>query len=399
MKRRQTIAWFIAMCLCALWYINVNIRQQIPGLDKPSDFFHYHRAAQQVLAGHTPYDGPDFNYPPLIAFLLAPLGFVTYVKARWIWFAVSHACLLTSAWIMWRTLGRNRSAGLCVAFVWAAGGAAGENLSLGQAGPLLVLALAVAYTPRSLAAGISAGIGAALKFIPGVVSIAFALRRDWRAVGGIMVMAVSLVLIPWAVVRYRLEGSSVPSRVDYWTGTPALLNWSLPAVVLRALDPPQGGTSLPYNWEYGNYLPNLHLTPSQQMASVGTTVVIFGAGILALLLVCRGQLDREQLPWALAGLISLSLAASPVCWSHYQVMQYPGLAFLLHRSTKWRSVACVLVCGALLYEVPVAILTAYYKQHGGWTAISPATLYVWTSVTPLACLSLFGIALRQIRHG
>jgi hypothetical protein len=32
MKRRQTIAWFIAMCLCALWYINVNIRQQIPGL-------------------------------------------------------------------------------------------------------------------------------------------------------------------------------------------------------------------------------------------------------------------------------------------------------------------------------------------------------------------------------
>jgi hypothetical protein len=259
----------------------------------------------------------------------------------------------------------------CVAFVWAAGGAAGENLSLGQAGPLLVLALAVAYTPRSLAAGISAGIGAALKFIPGVVSIAFALRRDWRAVGGIMVMAVSLVLIPWAVVRYRLEGSSVPSRVDYWTGTPALLNWSLPAVVLRALDPPQGGTSLPYNWEYGNYLPNLHLAPSQQMASVGTTVVIFGAGILALLLVCRGQLDREQLPWALAGLISLSLAASPVCWSHYQVMQYPGLAFCFIDPRNGGALHAYSFAERFSIEVPVAMLTAYYKQHGGWTATSP----------------------------
>ena len=45
--------------------------------------------------------------------------------------------------------------------------------------------------------------------------------------------------------------------------------------------------------------------------------------------------------------------------------------------------------------VPVAILTAYYQSHGGWTAASPATLYIWTSVTPVASLLLFGLLVRE----
>jgi len=38
-------------------------------------------------------------------------------------------------------------------------------------------------------------------------------------------------------------------------------------------------------------------------------------------------------------------------------------------------------------------------RYGAWTAASPATLYAWTSVTPIASLALFGIAMREARRG
>jgi hypothetical protein len=97
---------------------------------------------------------------------------------------------------------------------------------------------------------------------------------------------------------------------------------------------------------------------------------------------------------------SLSLAAAPVCWTHYQVMQYPGIALLLCYALQkrlWRLLGGTLVCAALLYPVPVAILTDYYAKYGKWTAASPVTLYVWTSVAPLAALALFGLLVRAAR--
>jgi hypothetical protein len=44
------------------------------------------------------------------------------------------------------------------------------------------------------------------------------------------------------------------------------------------------------------------------------------------------------------------------------------------------------------YQVPQWGLDVYQSNHGGWTAASPARLYLWTSVAPMACLALFGLA-------
>jgi hypothetical protein len=43
----------------------------------------------------------------------------------------------------------------------------------------------------------------------------------------------------------------------------------------------------------------------------------------------------------------------------------------------------------------VEILRAYYLRYQAWTANSPATLYFWTSVTPLASLAMFALFLRE----
>src|SRR5690242_4924244 len=138
----------VVVALCCFWYVKENVLRYTGRLADPSDFIHYHQAARAILHGRSPFGDPEYVYPPLIGFLMAPFGLTDYVTARWIWFLLSHAFLLAAAWLLWRAAGRGRIALCSIAGVWAFGGAAGESLSLGQIGPLLVLVLVLAYTQR-----------------------------------------------------------------------------------------------------------------------------------------------------------------------------------------------------------------------------------------------------------
>lgn len=92
----MTTNLFVAAC--ALWYVWTNVVQQVPGIGPaPSDFTNYWLAARAVVSGLSPFTVPDYIYPPLTAVLLAPLGLTDYVTARWIWFVLSHLCLLGAA--------------------------------------------------------------------------------------------------------------------------------------------------------------------------------------------------------------------------------------------------------------------------------------------------------------
>ena len=385
---------------CIAWYLIANVWRAIPAIPKsPSDFSVYYRAGQAVRHGTSPFLRTEYDYPPLIAFLAAPLTLMDYVAARWIWFLLSQACLLLAACWMWRALGRDRIAACSAAAVWALGGAIAENLALGEAGPLLVLVFAAAYTREGTRQGAYIGFGAALKFIPGVLAAALPLRRDWRAIGGLAAGILGFLVLPWLVLQYGFSGPPAPRTTGYWMGTPAILSWSLPSAVLRAMEPPRRGDRLPADWEYGN-APTEIVRPERGAVSVAVAVCTLGAGLLALFWISRGKLNAEQSPFAVAGLLSLSLAASPICWTHYQVMQYPGLALLLcgaWRRRAWARLSGTVALGACLYQLPVGILTEYYRRHGGWTAASPPTLYFWTTVTPVASLALFVLFLWEVR--
>jgi alpha-1,2-mannosyltransferase len=393
---------WLFLALSAGWYLNENLREQLPGIgDTPSDFTHYYQAARHVAQGLSPYSDSSYDYPPAVAFALTPLARMDYVTARRIWFAASHLFLLLAAWVMWRAVGGGLLAACSVAFVWAFGGAAGESLSLGQLGPLLVLLLALAYTRASAAQGIPVGMGLALKLIPGLLVVAILLRRDWRAMAGLAATVVVAALVPSAAIAHWNARQAYPVRADYWMGTPAILSWSVPSAVLRMLDPPRRGDKLPHGWEFGNGPEGAELSRARRLLSVSVAAGILLAGIGALVLACRGKLRADQVPWAAAALISLGVAASPISWTHYQVLQYPGLALLLHHALRrraWMLSGATLVLGGLLYPLPVAVLRAYYRQFGAWTAASPATLYVWTSVAPLAALVLFGVLLWQVKR-
>ncbi len=381
---------------CAACYIYANVLAPMPGLASPSDFTHYYLAGGAILHLKSPFDDPEFLYPPLVAFLFAPFALLSYVAARWAWFLTSQACLIAAAVILWHSLKRNWTAALCIALTWGLTSAGSETLALGQITPLLVLLLAIAYSTAGAAQGVSVATGFSLKYIPGSLAIALLLRRDLRAVAAFVFTAVVLVSIPWIAIAAFFSGARAPVSGNYWMGTPAILSWSIPSAVLRALDPPATPDRVPHDWEFGNTGANLHLSAKRRAVSLTISAATFAGGVLALTLACRGRLRAEQMSWALAGLTSLSLAASPVCWTHYQLLQYPGLALLLANAVqqrRWRSAAGVVVCGALLYAVPVLVLTNYYRAHAGWSAASPFTLYFWTSVAPLASLAVFAFCL------
>jgi hypothetical protein len=102
----------------------------------------------------------------------------------------------------------------------------------------------------------------------------------------------------------------------------------------------------------------------------------------------------------MAGLLSLGLAASPVSWTHYQAMQYPGVAMLLahaFRGRRWKLWSGALVCAAALHPLPVAVLGAYYREHNTWNTMPLAALYFWTSAATVAALVLFGLFVREAR--
>jgi Glycosyltransferase family 87 len=385
------------LLLCAGWYVYHSFIEQAPTASL-SDFRWYYLAARHVTHGQSPYLSGGYLYSPLLADLLTPLAVLEYVPARWTWFLISHACLLAAAWLIWRHLGGGHLAGCVVAIVWALGGAAAESLALGQIGPELTLLLAASYTLSPRLQGTCIGTGLALKVIPGVVCAIFVLRRDFPALLAAAAATTVLTVVPWGATGCCSSGPSAPVRMDYLTGTPSVLSWSLPSVALRVYEPFHSGKAMPHDWITGNTLQELRLSAEERRLSLAVAFATLAVGCLILAIRVRGKLESWQSPLASAAMIALALAASPVGWTHYQVMQYPGIALFLGYAAQrklWWLLATAAACAAFLYPIPVAVLKAYYTQSNGWPN-SPLVMYFWTSIPAIASLVLFGLMTREL---
>jgi len=400
LHRLRKLAALVFLLSCAAWYWRQTVWNIIPTLGGPSDFRKYYNAAHEILEGHSPFAAAGYIYPPLLAELFTPLAHLDYLEARWVWFLISQACLLVAAGLIWRVFGRDWPMACSIALVWATAGATAEALWLGQLSPLLALLLAAAYTSIQWRQGAALGVGFALKFIPGALAIGLLLNRSRAGVMAFLASLSVLLALPWLYVSCCLSGPRTPVGSDMWTGTPAPLSWSLPSIVLRMLDRPAHPGELPLNWSVVE-LSDLRLPGDERAASVATAAITMIAGALVLFIAVGGRLSAKQLPWAMAGLLSLGLAASPVSWTHYQAMQCPGMAMLLahaFRQRRWRLLFVALLCAAALYPLPVAVLGAYYRQHNTWNTVPLAVMYFWTSIATLASLVLFGLFAREARR-
>jgi hypothetical protein len=396
------------------------------------DFGNYYRAGAAVLAGKSPFNVPGFDYPPLLAFLAAPLALLPLEAARWIWFLGSEACLLGAAWLTWRWLGGDRVAGGAVLAVWCLAGTVPENLVLGQVNPLLLVLTAGAlysWDRRPGAAGALIGIATALKLWPAVLALGFLAGKRWRALALSAATAAALLAGPWLGIRIALPGPVAPATAGYWRGTPAPLNFSLPAVALRLAEPPRGSGPLPNTWVHGDDPQALRLSTANGALSVAVCLVTLLVGLTVLAastrrrpapgppnrpLEERGLENRPPPDGPLpVTLLSLGLLAATLSWYHYQLLQLPGLAWL---GARWwpgdggRDGALdgargprrfIPLMGLALLGTGLTrgqTLFALYVEAFGWTARAPVLLWTVTALVPLLGALLFGLLVREARR-
>jgi hypothetical protein len=401
-RRAAAVTAWGAIAASGAFYLWRNVLAALPYLRSgPSDFTNYLLAARALVAGRSPFSVPNFDYPPLLAFLAVPLAGLPDATARLIWFVFGHLCLLAAAAIVWRRLGGDRVALVAVAVAWAFGGAVVENLVLGQVNPLLLLLLAgslsAAWQARPLGAAL-VGAAAAIKLWPAAVLVKEASARRWRSLGAGLLTAAALLAVPWAFVAAVLPPPHTPPRAGYWMGTPAMLNFSVPAVVLRLLEPPQGSGPLPSNWVVGNDPGQLALSPAHALAATATGALVFGLGVWLLARRAgRGAGHGDDLAVG-AALVALALAAAPISWYQYQLLNVLGAAVLAERWLRGRRYVAltVLACVVAAVSWTHGGLLAPYVGRYGWTAANPPWLWAATSLVPIADLALFGMLLGEL---
>ncbi len=298
---------------------------------------------------------------------------------------------------MWWRLGRDWVATAVIAFVWSVGWAAQDSFATGQPDSLLTLLIVVGCVGGAGIRGAAAGAGFAVKLISAALGLLAPFERNWRGCLAFLARAGFFIAVPWMVVAF-LRGPMRPANTDYLFGTPCVLSWSIPSAALRVIEPPGADGKLPNDWVNGWVLPRLHLSFRQKLVSLSSAVVTFAAGVALLLFKTRGRLSPKEAPITGTALIALTLAASPIAWWHYQAMQYPGVAVLLYyaiRGRHWSRLCSSLACAVVLFPLPAAVLRYYYHQSERWPD-APGLMYLWTSVTPIASLVLFGMLLNAL---
>jgi hypothetical protein len=316
----------------------------------PGDFGYNYQAAAALLRGESPFR-PDFAYPGIVPLLLAPLARLPIEPARIVWYLLSQAALIGAALCLFRPLGGDGAALVALGALWSAAGTVPENLALGQMNPVLLLLIALAMRWLLSAPGRSGaalGAAAALKVWPGVLLLPFVRGERRRGLAlGLAIAAVSAVL-PWAIYRAFLPPPYGPTAATYWMGTPAPLNFSLPAAVLRAsyrgsltgpLDPASGE---PRDWVVGNNPAVLRLSPWRRDLSAAVSLALLAAGLAAWRMRVSWTAARDMASprddlAVLAYLTVLCVVASPISWYHYQLLLLPGGALLVAGSLRRRA--------------------------------------------------------------
>jgi hypothetical protein len=396
--------WLALLVPLAALYLWRNLFQLAPHLGEGvSDFLFYHRAAAAILDGESPFVVANYDYPPLLAFLVAPLGLLAYAEARLAWFSLAHVFLMGAALWTWRGLGGGSAALWSVALTWTAAGSVAVSLREGQVNCLLLALVCITlWRPAKLPAlpALALGTAIALKLLPAVLLAGDLFRRQWGRMVGTVAVAAGLIATPVLVIALVFDGHTVPPRAGYWQGTPAFLNGSLPALVLRVLDPATAGEPLPPNWVKGNNTEGLDLAPHHARISVAVAMVSFLAGLHVVAAMRNPRRGLSEDGALGATLLALALVVAPLSWPHYQVLQLPGTALLglaLYRRRR-RSELALLALGFLVLNWNEAIVMGPYLAAHGLIAHQPSLVWLLSSSPIAAGLLVFALHCRELRR-
>ncbi len=363
-RLRPSERWGVLLLLLAFVGFGVVVEVRSAFLERRmGDVGCYLRAAWALRAGENLYDVVDdniwhYNYPPLYAILMMPLadpprgadttGFVPYAVSAGICYALNVFCLIVG--VHWLASALESSAGrdpkslrwsrrwwllrttpivVCLSTI-------GHTLNRGQTNIVLLMLvcglIAGLMTGRRFRAGVCLAAAICIKVFPAFLLLVPLWRRDRRCLAGTAYgLLVGLLLIPAAVMgphktvtAYRdfarvtlgpaLGMSDDKSRAEELIETTATDNQSFSSALQASLHPDRD--------------------TRPRRASLAIQAASLGLGaVLTLLTLWAGRGGRARTGPGVALFVGclaiVMLMLSPVCHSHYFVLEVPLIAGLL----------------------------------------------------------------------
>jgi hypothetical protein len=291
----------------AVWAVReygISVYDYVDANGAPHDLAVFLHAAARVLDGASPYafrGDETYAYPPLLAYLVAPLHPLGAGAATVVWTILSLAAIGLALWLL--GVGDWRCYALAAVFPFTR-----SAVDLGTVAPLLLLAVAVAWRWRDRLADPAgaSGVAVALKLFLWPLLAWLALTRRLRAAAVAVGCALAFVLVPWAVLGFKGLGgfSHLLRRLS---DEEATSSYSVVALGVRA------------------HLPE-------------TVAVVLSVLVAVALLAAAAWIAREQGPELAVLTLALAagLAASPIVWVHYFLLLLVPLALTSPRlSALW----------------------------------------------------------------
>ncbi|GAB6186277.1 glycosyltransferase family 87 protein [Thermopirellula anaerolimosa] len=421
MSKKALIVVLLAVIGLALWWrgpvwLTALTPRTYQGSPFLPDFFQDWASAKNYLKGVPVYDPlenalarylgqhrrpgdtvfTEVNaHPPASVLLTLPFALLGYQDAFVVWTELCLIMLGLSIWIVLCGLGFRLDLQTCLT-IFLLLLFCHPLLSHMQQGqwmiPLLLL-LSLSWhwerTGKPWLAGISLGIAAVLKLIPGFLFFPFLLRRRWRVVLGGAAGSLGLSLLTTVVLGWNATGTyfrEVLPHVVRYRG--ACHNLSLCGIWYKLLAP------LPH------WMP-VEFTRGWQTPATATAIWLAVSGLLVALLAWCIWNRGDDADVCLSLSIVAMLLVSPVTWDHYLVLLVLPLAVLWQRLPRHTAAwPAYLFCAAILWLEPLAVMqhglillgAARSPQTGHWL-VGPLELLTAISVPTYALLGLFFLLL------
>lgn len=215
----------------------------------------YRAGGMTVLHGTPLYDGNliddlPFTYPPFAALIFAPLGLMSMVTTKLLFWVGNLVLVYIAVRLCWRHLGYANdawltvvSASLAVVFTWLE--PVRMTIWFGQINLLLMVAVLwdLTHPEGSRLRGVATGLAAGTKLTPGLFVVYLAATRQWRAavtaaLATLMTVVAGFVVIPGDAARYWFTAVSESTRIGApSSGANQSIRGALPRW-METVDPP-----------------------------------------------------------------------------------------------------------------------------------------------------------------
>jgi alpha-1,2-mannosyltransferase len=309
-----------------------------------------------------------FTYPPFAALVFLPLSVLPWIVARWLWQALSVACLFWIVRVSLRLIRRDTGADGDADEVWRRRAMLWTALTLwiepvrttlnyGQINLVLIAVLLAAMaSSRSWLAGLGVGAGAGVKLTPAISGVHFLLQRRWAAAawsfaGFLLTVGLAWLIAPAESFRYWFELLGDADRIG---PVGSAINQSLRGSLTRTV----------------------HF-------DVETGPIFLAAAAVATALFLWAAREAVRAGDGFAALVSVQvygLLVSPISWSHHWVWAVPVLLWLLYGRARGQrivvatAIVWVLAVGSYLISFLITaqqgdiwkIERAWYLSALGW---------------------------------